>query len=116
MFTSGPRGAGILIVGPCDAGKTTLFLQLRDRSTRNGTVASMTINEADVNLPSDKSSAAPVHIVDIPGHPRLRNHLFDVQAPSARAIVFLVDSVDFMPKKTDVAEYVVFSPFEIAIR
>ena len=103
MFASGPRGAAVLIVGPCDAGKTTLFLQLRDRATGNGTVASMQPNEADVKFLSDKPSARPIHIVDIPGHPRLR-HVFDVHAPSARGVVFVVDSVDFMPKKAEVAE------------
>lgn len=103
VFASGPRGVAVLIVGPCDAGKTTLFLQLRDRSTGKGTVASMHPNEADVKLPYDKASARPIHVVDIPGHPRLR-HVFDVHAPSARGVVFLVDSVDFMPKKAEVAE------------
>ena len=103
LFASGPRGASVLIVGPCDAGKTTLFLQLRDRSIGNGTVASMKENEADIKLPSDKPSARPIHIIDIPGHPRLKT-VFDVHAPSARGIIFLVDSVDFMPKKAEVAE------------
>lgn len=103
LFASGPRGASVLIVGPSDAGKTTLFLQLRDRSTGKGTVASMQPNEADIKLPSDKPSARPIHIIDIPGHPRLRT-VFDVHAPSARGVVFLVDSVDFMPKKSEVAE------------
>ena len=80
-----------------------MFLQLRDRATGNGTVASMQPNEADVKFLSDKPSARPIHIVDIPGHPRLR-HVFDVHAPSARGVVFVVDSVDFMPKKAEVAE------------
>lgn len=68
-----------------------------------GTVASMRPNEAEVTLPGDKPSARPARLVDIPGHPRLRS-TFDVHAPSARGVVFLVDSVDFMPKKAEVAE------------
>lgn len=45
-----------MLVGPCDAGKTTLFLQLRDGTVGMGTVASMQPNEADIRLKSDKVS------------------------------------------------------------
>jgi signal recognition particle receptor subunit beta len=48
-------------------------------------------------------SARPVRVVDIPGHPRLRAR-FDQAAPSARGVVFVVDAVDFMPRKTETAE------------
>ena len=93
-----------MLVGPCDAGKTTLFLHLRDRSTHAGTVASMQPNEAAVRLRGDRPSARPVRVVDVPGHPRLRNRTFDGFAPSARGVVFLVDAVDFMPNKAETAE------------
>lgn len=63
----------------------------------------MRANEADVAFTFPSGKAKAVHIVDIPGHPRLRN-VFDIYAPSARGVVFLVDSVDFMPKKAEVAE------------
>jgi len=97
------KGDAILIVGPMDAGKTTLFLRLRDGSTHNGTVASMQPNEGTTVLRGDPRSARPVRLVDIPGHPRLRRE-FDRYANSARGVVFLIDAVDFMPKKTDAAE------------
>lgn len=73
----------MLLVGPCDSGKTTLFLQLRDGSTHFGTVASMRENVAEgVALAGEKGGhARPVALVDIPGHPRLRG------ACSAQAIV-----------------------------
>ena len=102
-------GSSVLFVGPCDAGKTTLLLQLRDGTTHQGTVASMVMNEANVKVRGDMPNARPIRIVDIPGHPRLRNRLLDEQANSARGVVFLVDSVDFMPKKSEVAEYVILA-------
>jgi len=46
----------------------------------------------------------PVHIVDVPGHPKVRNR-FEGYIHDARGIVFVVDSVDFMGQKTAVAEY-----------
>lgn len=48
----------MLIVGPCDAGKTTLFHQLRDGSTLNGTVASMQENTDEFVLSSEKVGGA----------------------------------------------------------
>lgn len=50
-----------------------------------------------------QAGAQPVRIVDIPGHPRVRRQ-FELYADRARGIVFVVDAVDFMPKKTDTAE------------
>ncbi len=44
----------MLIVGPCDAGKTTLFLQLRDGTTHSGTVASMQENMGEFALSTEK--------------------------------------------------------------
>ena len=55
-FLSTPRGHSVLLVGPCDGGKTTLFLQLRDGTAGMGTIASMQPNEADIRLKSDKVS------------------------------------------------------------
>lgn len=65
----------------------------------------MQSNESIIRLRNDKPNAHPVKVIDIPGHPRLRRE-FDKLASHARGIVFVVDSVDFMPKKTEVAEYV----------
>lgn len=103
LALGGPAGNVVLILGPCDAGKTTLFHQLRDRRTLP-TVASMEPNEADVTLKSDKAGGArPVRLVDVPGHPRVRGR-FEEYVGRARGVVFLVDSVDFLPRKTEVAE------------
>jgi hypothetical protein len=71
-----------------------------------GSVTSMEENTARVAL-----AAAPgkrprsVLLVDLPGHPRLRNRL-DVYAPAARALVFVVDGRDgvFLPGVRATAE------------
>jgi hypothetical protein len=50
----------------------------------------------------------PIHLVDLPGHLRLRtriNHFL----PITRAVVFLIDAVDFLKQKQLIAEY--DSPF-----
>lgn len=49
------------------------------------------------------SAPRPVQLVDIPGHPRLRGQL-ERHAERAAGVVFVLDSVDFMPKKTETAE------------
>lgn len=50
---------------------------------------------------SDKATA--VHLVDVPGHPRVRR-AFERHLPSVRGIVFVVDALDFLPHKTETAE------------
>jgi signal recognition particle receptor subunit beta len=50
----------VLLVGPCDAGKTTLFHQLAEGSTHLGTVASMQPNEAEGVLASEKVRWGPL--------------------------------------------------------
>ena len=47
--------------------------------------------------------ARPVQLADIPGHPRVRGQL-ERYAERAAGVVFVIDSVDFMPRKTEAAE------------
>ena len=47
--------------------------------------------------------AASVRVVDVPGHPRVRSR-FEQYAERACGVVFVVDAVDFLPHKTEVAE------------
>lgn len=105
LLLGGGRGNCVLLVGPCDAGKTTLFHQLTAGSTHQGTVASMTPNEAQGPLAGEAGAAAtrPVLLVDVPGHPRVRGDA-ERYADRAAGVVFVLDSVDFMPKKTEAAE------------
>jgi hypothetical protein len=44
-----------------------------------------------------------LHLVDMPGHSRLRS-LVDRRLPHARAIILMVDAVDFMPTARTTAE------------
>jgi signal recognition particle receptor subunit beta len=44
-----------------------------------------------------------VRVVDVPGHPRVRSR-FEQHADRACGVVFLLDAVDFLPHKTEVAE------------
>ncbi len=43
-------------------------------------------------------------MVDIPGHPRMFSRLLSEHADRTRGIIFVVDSVDFMPQKEQIAE------------
>ena len=44
-----------------------------------------------------------VQLVDVPGHPRVRGG-FQAHLSTARGVVFVLDSVDFLPHKTEIAE------------
>ncbi|KAJ8560435.1 hypothetical protein K7X08_022295 [Anisodus acutangulus] len=97
----------ILLTGLSGSGKTFLFYQLRDGSAQQGTVTSMEPNEGSFILHSErdkKGKSRPVHIVDVPGYSRLRPKL-DEFLPQAAGIVFVVDSVEFLPNSCPAAEY-----------
>lgn len=97
----------IVLAGLSGSGKTTIFYQLRDGSSHLGTVTSMEPNEGIFVLHSESSKKGkikPVHLVDVPGHPRLRSKL-DEFLPQAAGIVFLVDASDFLAKYSLASEY-----------
>lgn len=52
-----------------------------------------------------KGKTKPVHIVDVPGHSRLRPKL-DEFLPQAAGIVFVVDALEFLPNCRAASEYV----------
>lgn len=64
------------------------------------TVTSMEPNEATVRL-GNRS----VTLVDLPGFDRLRNKFFDDYKSSARAIVFVLDSLSFVSNNRNVADF-----------
>ncbi|EFH57015.1 predicted protein, partial [Arabidopsis lyrata subsp. lyrata] len=73
--------------------------QLRDGSSHQGTVTSMEPNEGTFVLHTEntkKGKINPVHLVDVPGHSRLRPKLEEF-LPQAAAIVFVVDALEFLP-------------------
>ncbi|KAK4423841.1 hypothetical protein Salat_1967000 [Sesamum alatum] len=97
----------IVLTGLSGSGKTVLFYQLRDGSSHQGTVTSMEPNEGTFVLHSEttkKGKIKPVHIVDVPGHSRLRPKL-DEFLPQAAGIVFVVDAVEFLPNVRAASEY-----------
>ncbi|KAK7244401.1 hypothetical protein RIF29_39222 [Crotalaria pallida] len=97
----------IVLTGLSGSGKTVLFHQLRDGSTHQGTVTSMEPNEGTFVLSGEttkKGKIKPVHVVDVPGHSRLRAKL-DEYLPQAAAIVFVVDALDFLPNCRAASEY-----------
>ena len=53
--------------------------------------------------PEQGQNIRPVHLVDVPGHPKVRNR-FEGYVNDARGVVFIIDSVDFMGQKTAIAE------------
>lgn len=96
------RGTSILLVGPCGAGKTVLYLQLKEGSALNGTVTSMDENEG-MFKPKAEGFGNAMHFVDLPGHPRLK-HKLEAYIRAAAGIVFVLDATDFLPRTKDIAE------------
>ncbi|PON44851.1 Small GTP-binding domain containing protein [Parasponia andersonii] len=97
----------IVLSGLGGSGKTVLFYQLRDGSSHQGTVTSMEPNEGTFVLHSEKAKNGkpkPVHVVDVPGHSRLRPKL-DEFLPQAAGIVFVVDALEFLPNCRAASEY-----------
>ncbi|KAF9355459.1 hypothetical protein BGX26_006504 [Mortierella sp. AD094] len=90
----------ILLTGLPFAGKTaTYYLISHNKAVE--TVASIKENETDIALIEGQK---PIHLVDIPGHERLR-FKFSEFMPIARAVVFIVDSSS-VPRQTRLlAEY-----------
>ncbi|XP_052623225.1 uncharacterized protein LOC128128403 [Lactuca sativa] len=87
--------------------KNTILIQLRDGSSHQGTVTSMEPNEGLFVLNSEtskKGKIKAVHLVDVPGHSRLRPKL-DEYVPRADGLVFVVDAVEFLPNCRAVSEY-----------
>ncbi|VVA99528.1 unnamed protein product [Arabis nemorensis] len=97
----------VLLSGLSGSGKTVLFYQLRDGSTHQGAVTSMEPNEGTFVLHTEnikKGKTKPVHLVDVPGHSRLRSKL-EEYLPRAAAIVFVVDALEFLPNCRAASEY-----------
>ncbi|XP_010555243.1 PREDICTED: signal recognition particle receptor subunit beta-like [Tarenaya hassleriana] len=97
----------VLLTGLSGSGKTVLFYQLQDGSAHQGTVTSMDPNEGTFVLHSEidkKDKVKPVHLVDVPGHSRLRPKLEEF-LPQAAAVVFVVDAVEFLPNCRAASEY-----------
>ena len=82
---NGSKGDIALLLGPCDAGKTSLFLSWSMPGKLQKTVTSQSPNRGRV-LPN-----CALEIVDYPGHPRLWHGALSM-LPRVHKIVYLIDS------------------------
>ncbi|RWS26630.1 hypothetical protein B4U80_02158 [Leptotrombidium deliense] len=99
LFGKSKSGKNILIVGLSDAGKTLIFTRLiSERFVK--TVTSMNKIEAEISV-NNKN----VTVVDLPGFDRLRQKFWDDFKNGALAVMFVVDSSQFMTNLRDVAEF-----------
>jgi len=100
-------GNTILLAGLCDAGKTALFFRLRDGDLYS-THTSIKENEGVFMLrsekPADYKKYKPVHIVDLPGHHRVRGRIQNF-IQSVAGILFVIDAVSFPSQVREIAEY-----------
>ncbi|XP_015167759.1 signal recognition particle receptor subunit beta-like, partial [Solanum tuberosum] len=81
--------------------------QLRDGSAHQGTVTSMEPYVGSFILHSEedkKGKLKPVLVVNVQGHSRLRPKLDEI-LPQAAGVVFVVDSVEFLPNCRPASEY-----------
>ncbi|KAK8757194.1 signal recognition particle receptor beta [Amblyomma americanum] len=90
----------VLIVGLSDSGKTLLFSQLVARK-KVGTYTSIKENKASYDVPKK----GPLSLIDLPGNDRMRARFLDQFKGVARALVFVVDSMNFPREVRDVAEF-----------
>jgi signal recognition particle receptor subunit beta len=93
------RSNTVVLAGPVNAGKSSLFFQLTDGSSHNGLVASMQENAGAAALPGGRSC----RLLDIPGHHSFR-HRLDGAVQEAAAVVFVVDAVEITPHRVEAAE------------
>ncbi|KAF9469424.1 signal recognition particle receptor beta subunit-domain-containing protein [Collybia nuda] len=93
------RGNVVLLLGAPDSGKTTILSTLHYGQALQ-THTSLQMNVSLVSL-SDKKT---IRIVDIPGHPRVRDQ-FREHLDDAKAIVFAVDSSTISRTGPAVAEH-----------
>mmetsp|Transcript_33614 Transcript_33614/g.99798 ORF Transcript_33614/g.99798 Transcript_33614/m.99798 type:complete len:252 (-) Transcript_33614:35-790(-) len=91
------RGARTLLLGQCNAGKTTLFFQLRDQEEVS-TVSSLNPLRDAVAI-----EGMAVDVTDFPGHQRYRGKASDI-LKEAKCLVYVVDAEDKQRLK-DVAEH-----------
>jgi len=96
FFTREPtaRPTAILLTGPSQAGKTTLFYTLKDGGVKTGTTVSMKENEACFKLHKfAEEDSEPVQMIDYPGEPQLSSRLPDF-FPVTKAVLFVIDAHD----------------------
>lgn len=89
----------VLFMGLSDSGKTLLFVRLAYSQYRQ------TFTSMKENIEEYLTASKSLRVVDLPGQERLRNKFFDQYKSSAKAIVYVIDSVSIQKDIRDVAEY-----------
>ncbi|KAJ3880705.1 signal recognition particle receptor beta subunit-domain-containing protein [Lentinula edodes] len=90
----------VLLIGPSNSGKTAIFSSLV-YGHAPPTITSMQANSSFLDLPGKRD---PIQIVDVPGHPRLRDQFKDFLS-SAKALAFVVDANTASRNTAVVAEH-----------
>eukprot|EP00299_Pterocystis_sp_00344_P015713 c7859_g1_i1.p1 GENE.c7859_g1_i1~~c7859_g1_i1.p1 ORF type:complete len:227 (-),score=52.35 c7859_g1_i1:119-799(-) len=103
VFRSSKKLNTVLICGPCGAGKTCMFVQLKE-GVFPTTQTSMAPQEGEFVFTGESENANKVHLVSFPGHSRLRSGLRDF-LPITRCIVFVVDSLDVSSQARQYADF-----------
>lgn len=95
------KGSHVCLLGLSDSGKTLLHQRLRNGCflrTQNS------IKENVATYAVSNKKGKPVKLVDIPGDERIRDTIFNKYKDSLRAIILVVDSVNFPRESRNLAE------------
>ncbi|WWC69623.1 uncharacterized protein I206_103566 [Kwoniella pini CBS 10737] len=99
---SGPTT--VLLVGPSDGGKTSIFANLVHNSyPQTHTSIQPSITTFPSSSPFNDGQTKQVRLIDIPGHPRLRDEL-KKYIKDASAVVFVVDIQALVRNAAAIAE------------
>eukprot|EP01090_Pellita_catalonica_P011235 TRINITY_DN2277_c0_g8_i1.p1 TRINITY_DN2277_c0_g8~~TRINITY_DN2277_c0_g8_i1.p1 ORF type:complete len:235 (+),score=45.07 TRINITY_DN2277_c0_g8_i1:25-729(+) len=94
------KGSSTLILGLCESGKTALWWKLRSGGAGE-TFTSMKENDDTFALHEGNGT---YHIIDFPGHQRLRPQFKDF-LPITGKIIFVIDSATFLNNVASVADF-----------
>jgi len=98
------KGSAVLLLGPSNAGKTSLYLTLKDGGVKTGTTTSMQENEGTFKFNKyEDEDAKPLHVIDFPGDASLSYRLPHFY-PVAKVMVFMVDANDRKSIEREAAE------------
>ncbi|KAF5398628.1 Signal recognition particle receptor beta subunit [Paragonimus heterotremus] len=103
------KGHSVLLLGICEAGKTSLFTKLIHNtdivsytSLKENCGAYKTEKRVFVTFPNHLQS---LNIIDIPGHEKVRYECFRKYRNDLRALIFMIDSKNIQTELKDVAEF-----------
>ncbi|KAJ2349802.1 hypothetical protein IWW50_006384 [Coemansia erecta] len=90
---SSPNKNTVIIAGPMGTGKTALWCHLRFTATSATRAVPRTQTSMAINAAHTHVDGSRAYLVDVPGHQKFRFDR-DTQLAAARAVVFVVDSVE----------------------